>query len=448
MRVSGGKRTKAEAASRAPAPQADPGDRRALDALEQVSQMIAGDLDLEAVVASAMGACAWAMNAEACSILLKDREQRELRFHLVDGPQTDGLAAATLPIDDHSIAGWVAAHREPLLIPDAYEDARFNPAYDAKTGFRTRSVICAPLVAKGALLGVIQVLNRRDGRSFDAEDLRLAQGIASLVAVAMHNAEEHRARLQAERLATIGQTIASTAHCIKNTLNGLEAGSYLIEQNLRADAGSPVARGWGMVRRHMQFLSNVVLDMLSYSKARTPLCQPCEIAALCQDVVGLLGQQAAGKGVTLIASAELGEARVDETGLKRCLINLVGNAIDACPESGGLVEVSAGPVERRGYFAIRVRDNGCGMSEETARRVFDPFFSTKGGKGTGLGLPVTRKIVEEHGGTVRVTSRPGEGTEFALELPLAPPDEAPGGRPDRHPRPRAVADNRKERGER
>lgn len=180
-----------------------------------------------------------------------------------------------------------------------------------------------------------------------------------------------------------------------------------------------------MVKRNMQFLSSIVLDMLSYSKQRKPLCQPCEIGDLCGDVVALLRQQAMEKGVTLTTSAEVREVCVDETAIRRCLMNLVGNAIDACSAGGGLVEADVGLAARSGYFTIRVRDNGHGMDAETSRRIFDPFYSTKGGKGTGLGLPVTKKIAEEHGGTIRVKSAPGEGTEFVLELPVAPPDEAP-----------------------
>lgn len=395
-------------------------DRRALRALVQVSQMVAGDLDLADVLRSSIHAAAQAMNAEACSILLRNPDAEELRFHIVDGPQTVGLASVSVPIDDHSIAGWVAKNREPILVPDAYRDSRFNRDYDLKTGFRTRSIICAPLVSQDRHLGVMQILNRRDGQSFDEYDLVLAQAVASLIAVAVHNAEEHAARIKAERLAVVGQTIAGMAHCVKNILNGLRAGSYIIDQQMTDATDSRIARGWKIVKRNMQLLSDIVLDMLSYSKDRKPLYQPCRIGNLCEDVVGLLQQQAADKGVTLVTASDLEEVCVDEAGLRRCLINLVGNAIDACGAGGGLVKVEAARAEISGRFVIRVRDNGCGMGPEAQRKIFDAFFSTKGGKGTGLGLAVTKKIVEEHGGEIRVESAPGQGTEFALVLPVGP----------------------------
>jgi signal transduction histidine kinase len=202
-----------------------------------------------------------------------------------------------------------------------------------------------------------------------------------------------------------------------------------MDKNLPAEADSRVARGWQMVKKNMQLLSNIVLDMLSYSRKRKPLYQECEIGDLCQDVVGLLEQQAREKAVVLAARSRVGTVCVDEAGIRRCLINLVGNAIDACPGEGGRVEVEVEPAllgespSATGgpdRFAIRVRDNGCGIAPAARDQLFKAFFSTKGGKGTGLGLPVTKKIVEEHGGTIQVDSRPGEGTEFTLLLPMRP----------------------------
>ena len=406
-------------------PSGAPPQRTPLNTLARVCQMVAGDLDAGAVMRSAMGAAEEAMGAEACTLFRLDPSAEQLLFYIVDGPRSDGLASAALPISDHSIAGWVAAHRQALLIPDAYRDSRFNPAYDAKTGFHTRSVICAPLIAKGRLLGTVQVLNRRDGKSFDEADLELAEAVASLIAVAIHNAEEHEARVNAECLATVGQMMAGMAHCVKNILNGLQAGSYIMDQSLAGTTEGGVARGWEMVKRNIGLLSNIVLDMLSYSRPRKPNLQPCNVGELCQSIAALLKEQAAQKGVTVVTSSNVTEAWIDETGIKRCLLNLAGNAIDACGPNGGLVEIEASPADRDGHFVIRVRDNGCGMDTAAKQKLFAPFFSTKGNKGTGLGLSVAKKIVEEHSGSIRVESVPGRGTEFTLLLPARPAKEPP-----------------------
>ena len=397
-------------------------DHQGMDVLLSVSQMVAGNLSLDEVLQSAMGAASAALDAEACSILLQDPDTGELCFRFLKGDHTQPLRRVRLPADDRSIAGWVAGHGRSLLLPDAYEDPRFNRQYDIETGFRTRSVVCTPLQAKGRQLGVIQILNRRDGNAFDDRDLELSEAVASLIAVAIHNAEEHEARMKAERVATVGQTIAGLAHCVKNILNGVRAGSYIIDQNLPAEETSAVARGWQMVRRNLDFLSNVVLDMLSYSKQRKPVCRPCRINDLCQDVSALLEEQAKGKGVQLVTDLglDLPEVHIDDSGIRRCIINLVGNAIDACEDGAGIVVIKTVLADVPGRFRMSVRDNGCGIEESKLQKLFDPFFSTKGNKGTGLGLAVTRKIVEEHGGAISVESEAGQGTAFVLEIPIEP----------------------------
>ena len=110
--------------------------------------------------------------------------------------------------------------REALLVADAYEDSRFDPTADKKTGFRTRSVMCVPLRAQGKDLGVLQVLNKHDGTSFTQRELVLLQATAALVAMALDNARKHEELVQAQRLAAVGETISSLAHCIKNVLTG------------------------------------------------------------------------------------------------------------------------------------------------------------------------------------------------------------------------------------
>ena len=389
--------------------------------LYQVSQVIGGTLDLGAVLRSAMTAVASAMNATACTIYLRAAGSDELYFHTVQSQYAGDLRDLRLPIDEHSVAGWVAEHHEMLSIREAYGDARFNSAYDEATGFRTHSILCAPLLVRGKLVGVVQILNRRDGEPFDAWDSELLKGVASLVAVAVDSAAQHEALMRGERLATVGQTVAGLAHCIKNILNSLQGGSYILEQRLKGpETSDELRKAWGIVARNLSFLSDVVLDMLSYAKRRDPLRRPCRIEDVCQDVADFLAEQARGANVELTCHSDpaLGEVMIDETSIRRCLMNLVGNSIDACSDAGGTVELDAGPGDSADILEIRVADNGCGIEPNMLGTVFDPLISTKGGKGTGLGLAVTRKIVEEHGGTIHVRSQVGEGTVFQIELPM------------------------------
>ena len=232
--------------------------------------------------------------------------------------------------------------------------------------------------------------------------------------------------IKSERLAAIGQTVAGLAHCIKNILLGLEGGVYIVNKALKKDDMRKLDTGWDMVRRNIDKVSNLVLDLLNYSKEREPEYESCSPNVIADEVCELMDPKAGESGIEGIEivrdlDPDMGEVSLDPKGIHRCLLNLVSNAIDACmldEEEGKeyLVKVTTRR-ESDGGVTFQVSDNGCGMEEEVRRQIFTSFFSTKGSKGTGLGLLVTQKIVQEHGGTISVDSEPGKGSIFAIRLP-------------------------------
>ena len=201
----------------------------------------------------------------------------------------------------------------------------------------------------------------------------------------------------------------------------MHGGAFILEKGLDRDNLERVRQGWEMVRRNTGFMEELVYDLLTYSKERRPEYSATDINALCGDVVEMCRQRAASRNVALaLAPAEgIGPVELDPKGIRRCLMNLVMNGIDAC-ESGGAVTVKVLGPDPQGFIRLVVADTGCGMSKETLDKLFTEFFSTKGSKGTGLGLPVTKKIIEEHGGRIEVESRPGAGTTFTIFLPASP----------------------------
>ncbi|MGD9041672.1 MAG: PAS domain S-box protein, partial [Desulfobacteraceae bacterium] len=228
---------------------------------------------------------------------------------------------------------------------------------------------------------------------------------------------------QAERMAAIGQTVAGLAHYIKNILNGLKGGAYVINSAMRKNDTELMGSGWRMVEKNIDQITNIVMDMLVYSKERKPQHEAVDPNDLVMDVLELMKDRAELSGVSLRHDLDsgLGIVSMERTGIHRCLLNLVSNAIDACTlegimEGNGVVTVKT---DRPAGCAVRfqVLDNGTGMSEDTKKRLFTGFFSTKGYKGTGLGLPVTQKIVKEHGGELSYESEEGKGTTFTLLLP-------------------------------
>jgi two-component system NtrC family sensor kinase len=233
--------------------------------------------------------------------------------------------------------------------------------------------------------------------------------------------------LAKERLAAIGQTVAGLAHGIKNILHGLKGGSYLVDLGIKKDDTEKLTRGWDMVKRNIARTAALVMDLLSYSKQRQPEyedCRPNEVAA---DVCDLLADKAAENGVEIIREFDpgLGRVSMDPRTLYDALLNLMTNAVDAClfdedTSKHWRVTLRTATAPDNA-IEFQVSDNGTGMSAEVQNKLFTSFFSTKGHRGTGLGLMVTRKLIEEHDGTVDVSSEPGRGTVFTIRLPYQPP---------------------------
>ena len=229
---------------------------------------------------------------------------------------------------------------------------------------------------------------------------------------------EHEVRENA-RLAEIGQTVAGLSHGLKNVLNGLRAGQYVIDRALASGDDEKLRRGLRVTKTTVRRVERLIFDMLYYAKERVPRREAVDPNQLMAEVIDALKDLADGLGVELRADLdpEIGLVALDRTGVFRAIIDLVTNAIDACTESesGNLVILKTRGVPDQ--LVLTVEDNGIGMSEEVLSRIYSRFFSTKAAGGTGLGLHVVKKMAEEHGGTIEVDSVPGEGTAFHIHLP-------------------------------
>jgi signal transduction histidine kinase len=287
------------------------------------------------------------------------------------------------------------------------------------------------------------MLAAKGANQFTEEHLRLMIAIAHQAALAVEDTSYYKALVQAERLAAIGQTIASLSHHIKNILQGVRGGSYLIELGLGDhDAASKdaerdeeaaqkavdtIRKGWSIVERNQERISSLVLDMLTFSKEREPDPRPSDLNHVIAEVVDLMASRAEELSVELVwrPAHDMPTLLFDPEAIHRGVLNVVTNAIDACEEEGGRVTISVAYDDDAKQATIVVEDNGAGIAPDDLEAIFTVFVSRKGGRGTGLGLPVTRKIFEEHGGQVRVDSTLGQGSRFTLELPANPtPHEA------------------------
>jgi two-component system NtrC family sensor kinase len=229
--------------------------------------------------------------------------------------------------------------------------------------------------------------------------------------------------LKSERLAAIGQTVAGLAHGIKNILHGLKGGSYLVDIGIQKDESEKLKKGWDMIKRNIGRTSNLVMDLLSYSKERQPEFEACRPNEIADDVCTLLQDKARENNVKLVKDFDdaIGEVLMDPNSVHEVLLNLMSNAVDAClfdedTSKNFRVDLKTA-LEKDNVIRFEIGDNGIGMDEEVVKKLFTSFFSTKGHRGTGLGLMVTRKLIEEHNGSIDVKSRSGKGTTITVRLP-------------------------------
>jgi signal transduction histidine kinase len=229
-------------------------------------------------------------------------------------------------------------------------------------------------------------------------------------------------KMEAERLAAVGQTVAGLAHGIKNLITGLDGGMYILNTGLQKLNLERVQKGMEMLTRNIDRISTFVKAFLSYAKGReiqVKLNNPVDIA---NEVVELYAAKANELGVELISeqAGEVAPALIDYESMHECLTNLVGNAIDACrisdrESSGCIVRVIT--YEKDDTIIYEVIDNGTGMDYDVKTKVFTTFFTTKGLGGSGIGLLMTKKIIQEHGGIIELESEPGHGSTFRIRLP-------------------------------
>ena len=356
-------------------------------------------------------------NVEGTSILLEDKITKMLYFYIATGKQQQFLKTIQMKRGE-GICGHVFQTGKVLMENHPEKSKLFSNKVDKKSKFVTRNLLGVPLKIKKKSIGVIELVNKIDC-NFTKGDVEFLEAIASQVSMTLEKARLMEEKLQAQRLATVGETIAGLSHCIKNILNGLKGGAYIINKNLDSGNLPKISIGWNIVQKNINKISSLTLDMLHYSKHRDPEYKIANLNSVLQDVIDLLEEKAAQRNISFILNfdEDLNKMEFDPQGIYRCVLNLVSNSIDALENiPNGKIEIVS--QKSKNQAVIKVKDNGCGMDRITQEQLFSKFFSTKGSKGTGLGLPVTKKIIEEHGGSLILESQKNAGTTFSIKIPL------------------------------
>jgi len=340
--------------------------------------------------------------------------------------ETDQKPPAEKIHASRTIINHVLNSGEGVLSSNAMADRRFS-AGKSVHNLGIRSALCVPiksprLSGKNEFenLGVIYIDSSVKNYTYAPDQLRLLTAIGLQAGMAVANARLYHAGLQAERLAAVGETTAALSHSIKNILQALRGGADVVEMGLRGGNITQAAKGWRIVDRNLEKIYNLTMNLLAYSRPREPKLEQINPKVLIEECLELMASAANEKGTMAVADVEPDHPAfpADPDGLHQVLMNLLINSLDAVEPQKGLIRVVCRYDGENKQTIIEVIDNGVGIPPSMMNHVFELFHSTKGNRGTGLGLAVAKKIIDEHDGSISVKSKQGEGTVFTIRLPV------------------------------
>jgi signal transduction histidine kinase/CheY-like chemotaxis protein len=329
------------------------------------------------------------------------------------------------------LTGWVVRKGEPLLVNDVSADARY--CMHPQTS-ETAAELVAPIRAGERVLGMIAAQSITTG-AFSQSDVHLMEAVAGLTAMALETIrrDEELRRAQerlalGERLRAVGELASGVAHDFNNLLASILGHTQLL---LAERPNSALAEELRVIERAALDGAATVRRLQSFAQTNRAL--PSEIVSLAEIIAESLAltrprwrddPQSHGAQITVLQElGELGPFAGDGPALRELVMNLILNAVDAMPEGGtlrlhtSLMTAEASPLGEPAALLL-VADSGVGMSEEVRSRIFEPFFSTKGSTGTGMGLAMVYGIVQRHQGLITVHSEPGRGSRFSVYLPM------------------------------
>ena len=397
---------------------------RKLATIYRLQGLLSSDLDETSLHHAVLEAITDAVPADHAYLLLRDTDKDTLAA--VSQRDAHGLVPEMSENNlSRSIVNYAKDRGEAVLSRDAQLDERFRGQSVAE--MQVRSVMCVPMPGRAAIQGLIYLVRTQAGRAYAQDDLRFLAAIAYSGGLAIENRRLLAHSLRQERMAAIGLAAASLSHCVKNILTGLEGSVSLIRLGIDGNDTALMNAAWDILNKNHKRLSSLMLDLLNLAREESPHFDTQNLTELVLEAVETLQMQAQKEHIRLEAvdvdRSKPIHVECDGRGLHRVLMNLLHNALDATrarfgEQDGGQVQVHVGLDDQLQTFVLSVSDNGAGIKPEDRPRIFEIFHTTKGSEGTGLGLAVTRKIVETHRGAVTFASEVGKGTTFTVRAPI------------------------------
>lgn len=387
-------------------------------------------LNLTEQLSSFQKQCCKELKARACTLALYDDASKQLLGRIF--PEKRGALSTPLLIPfGEGLLGLSAKQQKPISVANLAKDPRRLAGVDDQGNTKAVSLLSIPMKLDGKLIGIVAVLDKGGGKPFSHGDQNQLKKLAEGVVETIHATQQKDARIQQLRQQAIYSVISGLSHYLKHLLHGISTGAALVDSAMKERNMTLLKKGWQVARSNEKKIANMVRDLIYLTGEKKGSHIPTNIADLLKDVYTIMKRPALEKNISikLNLAEELPEVPADPVALHRALHHLVANAIDAIDKSPGRVLINAHP--HPPILRIEVQDNGHGIPAENLPHIFEPFFSTKEHLGTGIGLAVTKKVVEEIGGQIEVLSQPGKGTSFILKLPLKMAEKAAAKKPSK-----------------
>ncbi len=311
-----------------------------------------------------------------------------------------------------------------ILSSDTLSDNRFDPSLSIVTSGVT-SAMCSPFKIGDEFRGILFFDRRNKNKMFTSMELRLTATVGNLLGVFLEKEKLEIEAKQKERLAVIGEVIAGLAHYTKNIITGLKFSIDALKVILEKKKTEAIPKCLRSISTQEKRISDLVLNMLTYSKERIPVYSEVDLNQLIFELIEPYKLHFEEEKISF--KTKFSDSKIlllaEETSIHRVFLNLLVNALDSLKlklsKSEKIITVHVSKDLDTGHAIIKFRDYGMGISKEQLKKIFNVFFSTKGSEGTGLGLAVVCKIIDEHKGHISADSVEGEWTEFKISLPMA-----------------------------
>ena len=396
-------------------------------------------LDIEEILKLVLEGVTKNIGFDRARLYLVNEKRNMIECKMAVGLDREKIQGLVLPLDpEDSIAARSVFEKKPFLIPDAQRDPRVNVLL--KERLNLHSLVVVPLLAKEKVMGVIVADHSEPGKKLTQETLDSMVTFAQQAGLAIHNAfmyqelktfsqqMEEKIRkttadlkkteaqlVRSEKLASLGQLAAGIAHEIRNPLTSINILIHSLAENLSTDHVH--REDLLVIEEEIERINRIIDQFLRFGKPSSPHFEKTDVLSILEETLLLLRLQIEKQKIHVERVFNpLPPAVLDREQMKQVILNLMMNALQAMP-AGGQLHLSASESEEPGWLHLGIRDSGPGIPPEHLAKLFDPFFSTKDG-GIGLGLSIAHRIIDQHHGRIEVASTPGEGTLFALSLPV------------------------------